>query len=60
MKIPTTVEEYCVRHNPTSTSSETDFVDDWYDEEMEDSDEFDIDDDDGDCLDNDDSGNEGS
>lgn len=53
--IPSTVEEYCIKHQPIGSTSSDNMVlcdDDWYD------DDDDYDDDDVLCSDNDDSGNE--
>jgi ubiquitin-conjugating enzyme E2 R len=52
--IPSTVEEYCIKHQPIGSTSSDNMVlcdDDWYDDD-------DYDDDDVMCSDNDDSGNE--
>jgi len=54
--IPSTVEEYCIKHQPIGSTSSDNMVlcdDDWYDD-----DDDDYDDDDVLCSDNDDSGNE--
>ena len=58
--IPSTIEEYCIKHKPIgSQSSDTNIDDDWYnDDDYEDDDDDDEDDDY--CFDdedNDDSGN---
>jgi len=55
IKIPTTIEEYCLNTKSTSSEPNIDFCDDWYDEDMDDE----YSEDDEVCYDNDDSGNEG-
>lgn len=55
--IPSTVEEYCIRHRPVGSTSSDNMLcdDDWYED-----DDYEDDDDDALCSDNDDSGNEDS
>ena len=55
IKVPTTVDEYCVKSKPSR--SETEDVTDFYDDDY--ADDLDDDDDDDDCMDySEDSGNE--
>ena len=58
--IPSSIEEYCIKHKPIgSQSSDTCIDDDWYNDDDFDLDDDGDDDDDYDCFDdNDDSGNE--
>lgn len=57
IRIPSSIEEYCIKHKPIgsqSSDTNTDLIDDWYDDDDYDDD----DDDDVECFDdNDDSGN---
>ena len=58
IKIPKTVEEYCLKHKPIgSQSSEMNIEDDWYDDDEYDDDEDEEDEDDA-FHNEDDSGNE--
>ncbi|XP_047139928.1 ubiquitin-conjugating enzyme E2 R2 isoform X1 [Hydra vulgaris] len=53
--IPSSIEEYCIKHKPHSQSdSNIDICDDWYDDD----DDYLEQDDEEECFDNDDSGNE--
>ena len=53
--IPSSIEEYCIKHKPLSQSdANIDVCDDWYDDD----DDYEEQEDDEECFDNDDSGNE--